>query len=300
MQAKTKGILQEIGAELDRDRYPRIHNGGIVMPGETIVSTLNLGKEKINDTSRPGRPPAGWWQGSTRGQRQAFQPRATRKTAPIICSNLQAQYEGELDAVLEAYSSTKIWHQMIGLWLLTDSALLSGLGKKATFLTFFPFNGRLRVRSWGVWTTAISSHWIGPRHTNYPDGSICAFEPLDQTWIPSHGLIRLLDLFSLWALRQLHLEVLGRWPGRQSAFHPYERMSELNDNEFCGCEGATRFYADCCKPKDIAKDIKAEARDFLLKIPKCGLRKPPELISEFILGSKKLPPSADELPQAWF
>ena len=281
--------LREIGVLLDQNQFPRVYNGGVVMPGETAVRSLMPGKEKEYGRPRQRRPATGSWQGPTGRQGQTYRPRSSRRAAPNISSSLQEQYEAELDEIQEAYPGTKSWHQTEGLWLLTESTILNGLGKKATFLTAIPYTSTSTVRSWGYWTTAISAQWIGPRHTNFTDGSICAFEPRDKTWVIGENLLRLLDLYSLWALRHLHLEKFGRWPGYQSVSHPYERLSELRDDEFCGCGNSDKLYGDCCKKQDLARDRVADALDFFDRT-NGGSRTPPEAISKFISRGEE-PPS---------
>lgn len=286
VQTEIVETLQEIGAQLDENQFPVVHNGGVVLPSEATVSSLNLGKETKNGTSRTGRPPTGPWQRPPGRQRQAYRPRPTRAAAPVVCSGLQKQYEAELDAVQEAYPDTKVWRQDGGMWLLTESILLRGLGKKATFLTMLPYTKISAVKSWGFWATPVYFEWIGPRHTNFPDGSICAFEHRDRTWAGGDSIVKLLDLYSLWAVRHLHLEKFGRWPGYQSVPHPYERLNELRDDEYCGCDHSDRLYADCCKKHDLAKDKAAIAREFLVEYTNGGVRNPPKDILHFISRSK--------------
>ena len=275
-------------------------NDGIVAPSEVVVSSPTLGEEKENESTRPRRPSAGPWQRTTGRQRQADRPRSSSRAAQIICPGLQKQYGAELGAVEDAYPSTTYWQQEGGLWLLTESTILRGLGKKATFLTFVPYDYRSPTKSWGFWTTPVYVQWIGPRHTNFPDGSICAFEPRDQTWTVGDSIVKLLDLFTVWALRHLHLEVLGRWPGYQSVPHPYERLTELNDNEFCGCERSDKYYADCCKQIDLERDRFADEYDFLLKFTNGGLRAPPKAISNLIRHRTEPPPIVELLSQDSF
>jgi len=289
MQPQIKDILREIGAQLDQNQLPRVYNGGIVLPNETTVSNPHSGKEKCNAKPRQRRPATGPWQGATGRQRQTCRPWSSAKASQIICSGFQEQYEAELDAVLEAYPSTKFRHQKRGLWLLTDSTLILGLGKKATFLTYIPYDFSTPAKSWGFWTSPIYSKWIGPRHTNYPDGSICAFEPRDQTWFIGDGIVELIDLYSLWAIRHLHLELIGRWPGYQSVPHAHERVAELKDDEFCGCDSPHKLYKNCCKQDDIESENAALARGQLNKLPNGGFRAPPKTISKFINGAINKP-----------
>lgn len=285
VQAENLRTLREIGVQLDQNQFPIIYNGGIVTPRETTVLSTGA-KENGDESSRPRRPATRPWRGPSGRQRPSYGPRPTRKAAPVVSAGLQKQYEAELDAVQEACPSAKVWHQTEGMWLLTESTLLRGLGKKATFLTLLPYIKNFRTRSWGFWTTPISFEWIGPRHTNFPDGSVCAFEPRDKTWASGGSIVELLDLYSLWALRHLHLEILGRWPGYQSVPYPYERLTELKDGEYCGCAHSDRLYTDCCKKHDLARDRVADAIGFLLNVTNGGSRTPPKEIIKFIRDSK--------------
>jgi hypothetical protein len=298
MQAEAMAILLEVGAQLDHDRYPRIHDGGIVQPGDVTVSCSTRGEEKNHVASRQRRSATGPWQRPPGRQRQAYRPRPTGGATPVVCSGLQKRYEAELNAVQEVYPDTKCWRQFEEMWLLTESTLLHGLGKKATFLTMIPYIKKFPIKSWGFWTTPIYIEWIGPRHTNFPDGSICAFEPRDKTWVSGDSIIKLLDLYSLWAFRHLYLEIFGRWPGYQSVPHPYERLRELRDDEYCGCAHSDRMYADCCKKHDLARDRTADALDFLLNFTNRGLRTPPKEFLKFIRHREKPPPIINFLSQA--
>jgi len=283
MNDQVRSVLREIGAQLDRNCFPTIHNGGVVVPSSAPVVATALGTETANATRRPIGPPTGSWEGSTSWQRTAGRPRTTRSTSSATCQRFRAAYEAQLTEVWSAYPETSVWFQDGGMWLLTNSSVLSGLGKSATFLVAIPFDPQLRVRSWGFWTTAIGVSWIGPRHTNWPDGDICAYTPTDGTWRPGGNLVTLLDLNTLWAVRQLHLEEFDRWPGYHSAPHPFERLTELRDDEFCGCENGSLLYRDCCKSADLAEDRASIALHFSRNYMRNGHRAPPHDLVAFAL-----------------
>jgi hypothetical protein len=159
------------------------------------------------------------------------------------------------------------------MWLLTDSSVVDGLKPAATFLTAISWPA-FAVKSWGFWRDSpFSVRWIGPRHTNFPDGSICAFDPTDWTWVFGDSLVSLLDLYSVWALRHLHLQMFNRWPGPQSVFHPYERRVEFQPDEHCGC-GSGRAYGLCCASHDAARKPLPDAVSFSVLFAG-GLREPP-------------------------
>lgn len=296
MDSELRDSLREIGVQLDRNQFPRVYNGGIVRPGDAVVDPVTLGEDiyYVRSRARERGSKTGSREGSAEWQGQAGQSGPTSRSRsagsppPFISSSLRKRYEAELNALSVAYPGTKVWNEAEGLWLLTESTVLPGLGKKATFLTALPYSPLIAQRSWGFWTTAISTEWIGPRHTNFPDGSVCAFEPTDGTWMPGGNLTELVDLYTLWALRHEHLRILGRWPGHQSVHLPYERVSELNDDEFCGCNNkADKLYRDCCKQQDIASVTIKDAIGFIV-------RQPPIRVYDF-LRSQSIPPTVSEI-----
>lgn len=290
-------ILKQIGHQLDEDIFPRIKNSGIVTPGDAAAPTSNWAEEINNERSGTTRSETGAWTGPPRGKRQADRHRAPSATPPIILADLQSRYESELSALHEAYPGTKVWSQTEGMWLLTEGTILPGQWQKAIFLTGIPFDRSRAVRSWGFWVGVPlrCPTWIGPRHTNFPDGSICAFEPRDGTWSAGDSLVVLLDLFALWALRHLHLQAFGRWPGRQTARWVHERLGEIIPSEYCGC-GSAKFYEDCCLPNDLSSDRIAEAAIFQSETG--GVRTPPGAIVRFIRGNGNIPEIVEMLPQA--
>jgi hypothetical protein len=138
------------------------------------------------------------------------------------------------------------------------------------------------VRTWAFWTGLITTAaWIGPRHTNFPDGSVCAFEPADGTWAFGDSLVDLMDLYTVWVLRHLHLQTVGRWPGYQSVRLPYERILELRPDEFCGCEQSHLLYGGCCRNTDLARDRMADAMNFFF-FSQGRLREPPASVLRFV------------------
>lgn len=295
MDSQAKKSLRNIGIQLDREQYPRVFNGGIVKPGDSAVAYSTPG-EDINYVYRQerrsetrSRERAAGWQRSSSGSGTASQ------AAPVLDSSFRSVYEAELEAVRAAYPETAFWFSADGLWLLTESTVLPGLGKKATFLIAIPFSRRLLPRGWGFWTTAISWQWIGPRHTNFPDGSICAFDPSDRTWSPGDSIIQLIDLYTLWAFRHEHFSAIGRWPGYQSVPLAYERLEELQDDEFCGCNQPAKLYKDCCKSKDQSKSQAETFWEFFHYMKGYITRNPPEPVCDVIRTRCEPPPIIDLL-----
>ncbi len=194
------------------------------------------------------------------------------------------------------------------MWLLAKSSVLPGLDREALFLVALPYRSGPGPRSWAFWTAADQSAWIGPRHTNFGDGSICAFSPDEGAWSEGGDLRTLLDLYTVWALRHLHLEVFGRWPGKQYALYgadpraqAWYRLREGRDDELCGCGSETRRYAQCCKPADLQMDCIELMKIFQRYVPSGGFssRCPPPSLVAFIEGRSALPRIMEVMVGSW-
>lgn len=268
MKPEPRTRIREIGKHLDRGLFPAVYNRGIVRPNGASGSSSLLGLEMCHEATGSSRPATGPWQRSSRGQGAPGRPWPARRSrsagapAPVVSAQLREAYLAGLTDCARAYPTLVAWDSGHGMWLKAESAITDGLGRTALFLLHLPYSRTLRVQGWGFWKTAVSRTWIGPRHTNFPDGSICAFETADGTWGPGAPLVALLDLYTVWAARHLHLEWFGRWPGFQSVPHPAERICEIRDDEFCGCGNFTDLYRDCCKPDDLRETTSAEMVDF--------------------------------------
>lgn len=280
--AKWQLALEAIGRELDQGGCPRVGKRGVVMASQGPESSATTREDRDDVRPRPrrsepgsGEGPAGR-EGASGGQGSAGRQEPSDTPPPFVGAGIGAQYEAELNAVQTAYPGTSIWRQDGGFWLLSESVLLPGLGQSAVFLTGISPQKKA-VKSWGFWRYGCIDHrWIGPRHTNFPDGSVCAFEPRDETWVFGDPLVDLLDLYSLWALRHLHLNLIGRWPGPQAVSHPYERLMELREDELCGCGTYVTPYGACCAPKDRSLNRIRVAVNFLARVD--SNRAPPPAI----------------------
>jgi hypothetical protein len=290
MQPDAKNRLKEIGVLLDQGKFEqiRIHNSGIVKPCGIAAQLSTQEKEQDHEKTRSRRPAAEPWTRTQARQGTSNRSRTSSSAPQDICTDLQVTYESGLEELYGAYPGTQVWRQAEGLWLLTESSLLAGVWKKAKFLTWVPFIRTLPVRSWGFWEgkPLLSPKWIGPRHTNY-DGSICAFEPKDGTWTVGGSIANLIDLYTLWAIRHLHQEIFGRWPGDQVAHHHHERLTELRGDEYCGCGELGRLYSECCYKKDLS--AAKEDSEFTVMLARGEQRAVPREVQDFILGHGEIP-----------
>ena len=279
-------VLKKIGIQLDDSIFPLVKNGGVVAPINPAKPLTIMSEASSNDKpERQNRPKPRQRKGTTRRQGKARARGKTSAAAPVISPSIQEKYMGEFRKLKEAYPGIQVWEQKDGMWLLCQSALLPDALHSAVFICAIPFDPTKRVRSWGFWNGIA---WIGPRHTNMPDGSICAFEPSDGTWLPGDSIVKLLDLYTLWSVRHLHLLVFNRWPGAQVAHHAYERLIEIKEDELCGCGSLDKKYGECCKTRDLRRNRIADATKFIFDGG--ADRKPPKSVMRF-LKEQDNPPS---------
>lgn len=285
-----RATIREIGLQLDRQQFPRVFDGGFVLPSESGVYTQPMGRENCDGNQRSTRPPTrprqrtAGRQGSTRGSRPS------RTAASVVDRSPQEAYERDLNLLRRAYPSSQTWHQKNAMWLLARSAIVHGLDREAVFVVALPYDPLAGVRAWGFWDRhcLVFAQWIGPRHTNFPDGSICAFDVRDGTWRHGDSIVQLLDLYTVWAARHLHLELFARWPGSQVARWAYERQLETHPDELCSCGSFDRTYAECCRPKDQQRNCIADALRYI-RDTDGGKREPPDVVIKFLRTQVSLP-----------
>lgn len=289
--------LQQIGSNLNKDIVPRILDGGIVIPSNTATPTPNwVPKEFDYERETQRRSSTGTWTRPSGRQRPSSGTGATCPTGTTVCTDLKTFYETGMDAVEQAYPGARVWWQEQGLWLWTECSLLPEDSHKAVFLTAIPFARTHIVRAWGFWTGApfASPTWIGPRHTNFDDGSVCAFDPGDGSWLLGDSIVDLLDIYTRWAICQLHLKLLGKWPGRQVAHLLFERIVEIKSDELCGC-GSAVPYGECHQRADKEHVTFAAALDYFTRAR--STRTPPPVVLDFVRRQTDPPRAVDVLPR---
>lgn len=282
--------LREIGQHLDAGIYPRVFNDGIVALSDPGVDVSILSAEAYNEQQRQNRSAAGSREGSAGGPWTTGRSWPPGEAEPSGGGLLRENYLGQLSAVFAAYPRTVYWLCDEGMWLSVESAVLSGLDRSATFLISIPFRRLSPIRAWAFWTKAVGFEWIGPRHTNSVDGSVCAFNPSEGTWKNGGSLVELIDHYTMWVLRHLHLEILRWWPGGQTAQFIHERLTELNDNEWCGCGPDAKRYSECCKQADLTSDRYRAAIEFVGGFLRFKPRQPPASVLRF-LWARRDPPA---------
>lgn len=255
------------------------------MPENHAVHFDWAGMEKADERQRERGPSAGSRKGTTGRQRPPGGSRSSSETASALVPDLGSAYHDQLDEVRGAYPGLRVWQEPGGLWLLCSSGLIQESPVTAKFLMAIPHDGRI-PKAWAFWNDGT---WIGPRHTNFPDGSICCMHDPDGTWLPGDSIVDLLNIYTLWAVRHLHVRLFGRWPGRQVALLRHERLTEISDDEYCGC-GSLVEYAECCKKKDLQHSKLTTAIEFALY---GSDRSPPTEIRRAANGQANPPPMSE-------
>lgn len=292
----ARAELQRIGDGLDARQPVAVRDEGIVVLGPQPTSMPVQEKSNEQQQGTPG-PAARPRQGPARRQRSSDRSRPPRAGSRIV--GLAGNYTGQLENVQRAYPGATLLPDDHGVWLLARSQVIEGSAREAKFLIALPETPAVEPRGWAFWQQDGQVEWIGPRHTNFPDGSVCAYHPmLDKAWSPGGDLCTLLDLYSVWALRHLHLLVFDRWPGRQYAMpdelgqsDPYYRLTQFKGAELCSC-GSNRRYGECCRLHDLNRPFLSILQTF--KMRNLGLsihdRAPPAEIAALIAQEGQNPP----------
>ena len=268
--------LVRIGEDMDRDNFPRIGANGSVVSGTGCSPYVNPPEKECTEDGRRQAGPAGS-EGPAAGQRQgAAGPGSARPQAAQASildeAGLTRDVESDLEEAFAEYRPVRLRVASGVAWILFRLHPVTELPDRALLLVLYPLDRRSLPRAWAWWDTGV---WIGPRHTNVPDGSICAYAEGGWIWRQGDPLLGLLDLYAGWILRHLHLRRVGRWPGGQEVNNSYERWLEQQPDELCGC-GSERRYRDCHRPHDAALSPVERYLDFVKAFgTSCFRRRPP-------------------------
>jgi hypothetical protein len=291
-------LLKRIGEDLDNEVYPVVHDGGIVEPGQSHSQLEKPGMEDCDERQTTRGPTAGAWTRSagrpwTAGRQAADRSRSAGEATSIFSEHkLNDAMVADLAGVIVAYPTVQFRFTPDLVWLIHSIKPIRGLSETALLVSAYPHDVRLMVKSWAWWGSGLI--WIGPRHTNYPDGSICSFEPRDAgAWQRGKPLRNLLDIHVVWIVRHLFLRYFGHWPGSQVFHSVYERLREHRRGELCGgCRSGLK-YEQCCRLDDERSDAVERVISFMRQFGNRD-RNPPKAVSEFVYGYHKAPPSLHE------
>lgn len=284
-------LLRAVGADLDLGVTPLVFAGGVVRPGAPSSNHQPGETERSGDErTREGAPGIRAWQGGSSGSWATAGEATARSRSAGTTSQVLSRLAGEgiaaLSGVEEAYPRVWTLSAPDMTVLFNEITPIEGLPDTALLVTAWPSSADLWPTSWAWWIDGI---WIGPRHTNYPNGSICAFEIRDWTWRRGDSAILLLDLQAVWLTRHLFLRRFGRWPGQQVLHTPHERLLEQVPDELCGgCKSGKR-YSECHRNRDVAVGELERLREFSRFRGQVGPRRPPPALISWLDGSGVTP-----------
>lgn len=243
--------LRTVGVAIDGHQQPTVFDGGFVGFSDAIES------EVMKDVAQ------GQAHGSPAGSRQGRRARARRPQAayhPFRSDAIEAAY-GVGFRILAQHYETLAFEDRNGLWAVVKSHPLGVGGPAVNFLIAVPLDQRLAPRAWAFARTGPSAELMSLKHTNFPDASICAFTPNHCPWPNSDGLLGLVDIYVLWAVRKLHRDWFGWWPGPQLGACAHYRLKEFDPREDCGC-GSNKRYGKCHLAADMLAEPAAAAAEF--------------------------------------
>lgn len=276
--------LKRIGDDLDRGIYPIAYTGGVVLPGNTQPVSTAPGEEFTSNAAeseagstrpeaRPGEGPAG--NGAT-GERSSG-------AAALILGQpgLTDSVREDLVGAIEAYPQFYVRFAPQGAWLCGWLRPIPDLPERVFLVIYyplsFPTDPKPRLASWAWWESGV---WVGPRHTNCGDGSICAFDPSDGVWEAGDALWLYMDLMSVWIVRHIFLRRFDRWPGKQVLHTAFERLRDHRPGELCGCRSGLRYEA-CHQVRDRRRPVWLAISDYLRFFPN-PIRRPSDEVLSFM------------------
>ena len=178
-----------------------------------------------------------------------------------------------------------------GLWVAVLSAPLGGCGPHFEMLVGLAFDRRVPPKAWSFEKIGNRLQATSLRHTNFPDASICAFINDGSAWKPEDGLIRLIDIYSVWLVKKLYCEKYGTWPGEQYGACALYRRLEFSGSEQCGCRSG-KLYKDCHAGQDKLVSETAAKEEFrrLFRCDYTDRAVPEAIVKAARTGWKVIPP----------
>lgn len=272
-----------VGEAIDNDVYPSVFQNGLV---DLVAPEGGPSKEQANGERQRARGSAA----GSRSRTEAGSRRASGQTASVRGGDQQAARVPVLEELHLAYP-TQFIEGDHGLWIVVTSSPLGVGGPQITFVVAYPYADKVVPKAWAYWKLGEFPKFIGPRHTNFPDASICAFVPNDATWRRADGLVALIDLYSTWVIRHLFLRYFGRWPGQQFGPSALYRRTEFSSDEWCGCDSRAR-YGECHEAADQSlPDDEARAEHRRVMGSDYCTRKPPKSVTKFVRSAFKNVPN---------
>lgn len=190
---------------------------------------------------------------------------------------LKARYNEHLKRVREYYPSLISREVNDGLWVIVQSYPLGRDGPRFWICLFLPASAGNDPKGFAFSKLTPLVRPVGPRHTNFPDASICAFSTDDDAWRPGDEPLVLLNLYAEWLICSMFHKLAGFWPGKQSGLDAVYRKAEFKPEEWCFCDSGLR-YGECHMESDGLAVEQLKAKDQLFSH---GERRIPPAVARF-------------------
>jgi hypothetical protein len=169
---------------------------------------------------------------------------------------LRERYLGFRPEILLYYPSARFREVDHGLWVTVRIYPLGVSGPCYWLCLFLPDAAVTSPKAFVFYRLSPAPRPVGPRHTNFPDGSICAFTDEDDAWRPGDSPKVLLNLYAEWLVCQLFLRIEKRWPGRQVGLDAAYRQREFDIREWCHCDsgkpyGICHYHSDATEVEEL-------------------------------------------------
>lgn len=252
LSPKLLNRLASLGQALDKRQQLQVFDGGLVgfdceTESEVIANVAQGEAQRSPARSRAGQraTPPSW--------------RRTSGSGHHLGSEAQQGVVGTELRILAQHYEALAFEDQNGLWAVVSSNPLGSGGPQIHFLIGVINDRRVLPRAWAFERLGVRARAMALKHTNFPDASVCAFVSEDRAWSPSDGLVAYADHLTIWAVKQLHRQIIGWWPGPQFGLGSLYRKLEFQPQEWCGCLSGRR-YSDCHQAIDfLASDAPARA-----------------------------------------
>lgn len=232
-----------LGAWRDEGRLFAVGLNGEVFKYEDDYEEHQDGSRQWRAPSAPASPPAP----PTPGASAHSEPAGADRSQTLI-----DKYLGFRPEILRYYPSAYFSEVDRGLWITATILPLGKTGPRYWVCLFLADDPRFSPKAFAFDRLSPVPRAVGPRHTNFPDRSICAFTDEDDAWRPGDSPKVLLNLYAEWLLCQLFLHFEKRWPGRQTGLDAAYRQQEFDLREWCDCGSGAR-YGQCHYEIDAAE-----------------------------------------------
>lgn len=276
--------IVELGAWRDEGRLFAVGKDGEVSKHQEDQKEIADGYAREGTAGREG---ATGWQGAA----PPGAPAAPEPAREVGRESLIAQYKAHLTEVRLYFQITPV-ETKEGIWLITPMWPIGKSGPRFMVALYLPDNRAMTPTAFGFRSSGQLARSISKRHTNSPEGSICAWSDGDIDWTPGDSPLLMLCLFAEWLLCQLFYQQEGYWPGRQSAMNAVYRWNEFHPNEWCDC-GSDQRYGDCHQFLDAALVARLKAQGKSVAPP---IREMPASVVRFARSGWRKPPPAEDLP----